>query len=208
MMFERQMPFSLEAEQAVLGSVLIDPAAMDEVSEIIGREDFHLPEHGEIFSAMREMYGRSRSIDVVLLLDELVRQGTYDAAGGEAYVRVLAEAVPVASHAAEYAAIVRDKAALRRVIAISEAMADAAYSGEEAAETVIERAEELVWGLGEKREKTGFTHIRDAIVQVYNRLHEIQTNPGKAMGMPTGFGGLDNAALRKSLETYGNKKGE
>ena len=86
---ERRMPFSLEAEQSVLGSVLIDPAVLDVLTGMITSEDFYLEEHRRIYSAMQGMFLRSKSIDVVTLIDELVREGVYDEAGGKEYISLL-----------------------------------------------------------------------------------------------------------------------
>ncbi len=195
LVFARQMPFSLEAEQSVLGSILLDPSKMGDVSGILRREDFFLSEHEEIYGVMQRMYAQDKSIDVVLLLEELVRNGTYDETGGERYIRLIAEVVPTAVNAAEYAKIVREKAVLRKIIRVGEQIAESVYSGAEDAEALIGNAEALVWGLSERHEASGFTHIRDAIMQVYRRLNDIQSNPGKAFGMPTGFGGLDKVLV-------------
>lgn len=191
LLFDNSMPFSLEAEQAVLGAILVDPAAIDTVSSVIRREDFRLSEHVEIYGAMMEMYRKSRSIDVVLLIDELVRGGVYDAAGGEAYVRALAEAVPVVSNVREYAEIVRDKAMLRRIIEVTEEINRAAHSGI-AGSQVLESAEELIYGLSVDGADGGFVHIRDAVMSVYQRLSDIKQHPEKVRGTVTGFDRLDD----------------
>jgi replicative DNA helicase len=143
------MPFSMEAEQALLGSILIDPACLD--STTASRSDFYLPEHAEIFTAMQKMYIESRSIDVVTLIDTLTQSGTYDEAGGRSYLTVIAGAVPTASNAEEYAKIVRDKATLRRIIESADNIAEAAYSGE-SAESVSELAESSFAGIADSRE--------------------------------------------------------
>ena len=124
----RRMPFSLEAEQAVLGSILIDPACMDDLAVIISRDDFYMPEHAEIFSAMQQMYLKSKNIDVVTLIEELVQTGTYDEAGGREYLKLVAEAVPTSANAKDYAGIVRDKAILRQLIGAGEDITEAAYA--------------------------------------------------------------------------------
>lgn len=189
-MTERHMPFSLEAEQSVLGSIMIDPVCMDTAAGILCAEDFHLPEHGAIFSAMQSMYAKSRSIDVVTLLDELVMNGTYDEAGGTDYLRIIAETVPTAANAADYARIVKEKSRLRRIAAAGEEISEAAYGGESAA-AVLERAEGLIYALSDHDTNKGFVHIREAIMRVYGHLNELQTNPGKARGTGTGFRSLD-----------------
>lgn len=192
---DRRMPFSLEAEQSVLGSIMIDPSCMDTVATLISRDDFYLPEHAEIFSAMQSMYLKSRNIDVVTLIDELVISGTYDEAGGNNYLKVIAEAVPTAVNAVDYAKIVRDRAILRQLIEAGEEIAEAAYAGDDEAEHLIEYAESKVFRIAEGRENKNFVHIRDALVQVYERLKLLRENPEAVKGTPTGFTALDNVIV-------------
>ncbi len=192
---DRRMPFSLEAEQSVLGSIMIDPSCMDTIATLISRDDFYLPEHAEIFSAMQSMYLKSRSIDVVTLIDELVVSGTYDEAGGNSYLKLIAETVPTAVNAVDYAKIVRDKAILRQLIEAGEDIAEAAYAGEDEAEHLIEYAESKVFRIAEGRENKNFVHIRDALLQVYERLKLLRENPDAVKGTPTGFTALDNVIV-------------
>ncbi len=192
---DRRMPFSLEAEQSVLGSIMIDPACMDTIATMISGDDFYLPEHTEIFSAMQSMYLKSKNIDVVTLLDELVISGTYDEAGGNSYLKLIAETVPTAVNAVDYAKIVRDKAILRQLIEAGEDIAEAAYAGEDEAEHLIEYAESKVFRIAEGRENKNFVHIRDALLQVYERLKLLKENPEAVKGTPTGFTALDNVIV-------------
>ncbi len=192
---DRRMPFSLEAEQSVLGSILIDPSGMDTIAALIGRDDFYLPEHAEIFSAMQSMYLKSKNIDVVTLIDELVTSGTYDEAGGNAYLKLVAETVPTAANVVDYAKIVRDKAILRQLIEAGENIVDAAYAGEDGAEQLVEYAESVIFRIAEGRENKNFLHIRDALLQVYERLKLLKENPEAVKGTPTGFTSLDNVIV-------------
>lgn len=192
---DRRMPFSLEAEQSVLGSIMIDPSCMDNIATLISRDDFYLPEHAEIFSAMQSMYLKNRNIDVVTLIDELVTSGTYDEAGGNNYLKLIAETVPTAANAVDYAKIVRDKAILRQLIEAGEDIAEAAYAGEDEAERLVEYAESKVFRIAEGRENKNFIHIRDALLQVYERLKLLKENPEEVKGTPTGFDSLDNVIV-------------
>ena len=99
----RRVPFSLEAEQSVLGAVLIKPDCMDRIIGVINSNDFYLTEHQQIFSAMQGMYLKSRNIDIITLLDELVKDGVYDEAGGKEYIGLISEIVPTASNVMDYA---------------------------------------------------------------------------------------------------------
>ena len=112
----RKLPFSLEAEQSVLGAILIDPPCFTEVAQIITHADFYLEEHKNIYLAMQELFLQSRDIDLITLIDTLVRKGVYDEAGGKNYIKIIAEIVPSSANVKEYARIVHDKCLLRRLI--------------------------------------------------------------------------------------------
>lgn len=195
---ERRMPFSLEAEQSLLGSILIDPVCLDDIAPLLSAEDFYMPEHSEIYSAMQSMYLKSKNIDVVTLIEELVQSGTYDEAGGREYLKLIAEAVPAAVNAKDYAKIVRDKAVLRQLIAAGEDIAESAYAGDDDAENLVEYAESKIFRIAEGRENKNFIHIRDALLQVYERLTKLSENPDELRGTPTGYADLDNVIVGMS----------
>ncbi len=192
---DRRMPFSLEAEQSLLGSILINPGCMDEIAPIVKDSDFYMPEHQEIFRAMQSMYLKSKNIDAVTLIEELVQSGTYDESGGREYLKLIAEAVPTAVNAADYAAIVRDKAILRQLIDAGEEISEAAYAGDDDAENIVEFAESKIFRIAEGRENKNFIHIRDALIQVYDRLTKLSQDPDSLKGTPTGFTALDNVIV-------------
>ena len=192
---DRKLPFSLEAEQSLLGSILIDPMCMDEIAPLISAEDFYVPEHTEIFRAMQSMYLKSKNIDVVTLIDELVKSGTYDESGGREYLRLVAEAVPTAANAKDYADIVRDKAVLRQLIEAGDDITEAAYAGDDSAENLVEFAESKIFRIAEGRENKNFVHIRDALIQVYDRLTKLSQAPEALRGTPTGYTALDNVIV-------------
>lgn len=191
-MFDRQLPFSLEAEQAVLCSVLIDPACIDSIQ--INKTNFYTPEHAEIFSAMQKMYAASKSIDVVTLIDTLTKSGTYDESGGREYLTVIANSVPSAANAKDYADIVREKSELRRIIETAETIAESAYAGE-SVESVRELAESSLYGIAEGREQKSFLHIRDGIYSVFENLRNLSEDPNRFRGIQTGFDALDKVII-------------
>ena len=154
-----------------------------------------LEEHKDVFTAMQKMYLRSKTIDVVTLLDELVRDGVYDEAGGKDYIRLISEIVPSAANVKDYAEIVRDKSMLRALIGACDDITTMAYSEQEDTAHLVEMAEQKIFSVAEGRENKGFTHIRDALVQVYDRLHLLAENKAEALGMPTGFSGLDRVLV-------------
>jgi replicative DNA helicase len=197
---DRRLPFSLIAEQSLLGSILIDPNCFNEVAELTKSEDFYLKEHKDIFLAMHELYLANRSIDVVTLIEALVRAGVYDKANGEQYIRTIAEVVPNALNAMDYAKIVRDKSQLRQLIAICGDVTDTAYSEQDDVGHTIEYAEAQIFALAQGRDTKNFRHIRDVLVDVYAHLHELNTNKEATRGTQTGFSGLDKvlAGMGKS----------
>ena len=196
----RKLPFSLIAEQSLLGSILIDPQCFNDITELVRSEDFYLEEHKQIFLAMHELFLGNHQIDVVTLIDALVRAGVYDKAGGEQYIRTIAEVVPNAYNAKDYAKIVRDKSQLRQLIAICGEVTDIAYSEQDEVTHTIEYAESQVFALAQGRDTKSFRHIRDVLVDVYAHLHELSVDKNAAQGTQTGFSGLDRvlAGMGKS----------
>ncbi len=192
---ERRMPFSLEAEQSVLGAVLINPAVLDTLTGMISSDDFYLEEHRRIYSAMQGMFLRSKSIDVVTLIDELVREGVYDEAGGKEYIRLIVDLVPTAANAKDYAQIVRDKSVLRSLIGATEEITDTAYKEQDDVQRLIEMAESKIYAIAEQKENKNFVHIKDALLRVYDNLQNLMTNKEETLGMSTGFSGLDRVLV-------------
>ena len=191
----RRMPFSLEAEQSVLGAILIDPTCMDKLAGILTADDFQLEEHAELFRTMQGMYLRSRTIDVVTLIDELVKNGVYDEAGGKDYIRLISEIVPSTSNVKDYAEIVRDKSILRSLIHVCEEVSETAYSEQDDVPHLVEMAEQKIFAIAEGHENKNFIHIKTALMQVYDRLHMLSENKAEVLGMPTGFSGLDRVLV-------------
>ena len=191
----RRMPFSLEAEQSVLGAILINPECFNDLAGILTVEDFQLEEHRDIYNVMQSMYLKNREIDVVTLIDELVKTGTYDEAGGKEYIRLIAELVPSSANVKDYANIVREKALLRSLITTCGEITEDAFGEQDDADRQLELAEAKIFAIAEKRENKGFTHIRDALVGVYQHLQDVKNDPVGTMGVPTGFSGLDRVLV-------------
>lgn len=187
----RKMPFSLPAEQSLLGSLLIDPEAINQVADRLVAEDFYLTEHRQIYLAMQELFLASRNIDVVTLMDMLVTRGVYDKSGGEDYLRTLAESVPDAMNVRDYAKIVKEKSTLRQLIDAGNEIAETAYSEQDSVEDIITHAETLIYDVAQGRNAKNFVHIQDVATSVYDRLQLIQTDPSALQGTKSGFDGLD-----------------
>ena len=190
--FVRKLPFSLDAEQSVLGSILIDPESFNVTAGIIKSEDFYLEEHREIYLAMQDLYLKNKEIDVVTLIESLVKRGVYDEANSRSYIKLIADVVPSAANVADYARIVKDKSLLRALISASDEISEAAYSAGDDVMHIIGNAEQKIFAIAEGHDQKGFEHIRDVLVRSYEHMHLLQTNPEETKGTPTGFGGLDN----------------
>ena len=192
---QRRMPFSLEAEQSVLASIMIDPACMDKVSMIVKSEDFYVDAHAEIFRIMLSMYLKSRNIDVVTLLSELKNNDVYDEESGREDLKLIADVVPTASNAEDYAKIVKNKAILRRLIKAGEEIAEDAYTEIDDADLLLENAEEKIYSIADDRENKSFTPIRNLMATVQQQIKERKINPDVNIGTPTGFPALDSVIV-------------
>ncbi|MCI8388410.1 MAG: replicative DNA helicase [Clostridiales bacterium] len=191
----RKLPFSLEAEQSVLGSILIDPECFNLIAGILKSEDFYVENHAEIYLAMQDLYLQNRYIDIVTLIDTLVHRGVYDEKTSRSYIKLIADVVPSASNVADYARIVKDKSLLRSLIAASNEISESAYSAEDDVSRIIGNAEQRIFSIAEGNEQKGFTHIRELLVSTYEHLHSLQTNRAEMMGTPTGFSDLDKVLV-------------
>ncbi len=187
----RKLPFSLIAEQSLLGSVLVDPESLNDIAEMITANDFYLTEHAQIFTAMHELFLVNREIDVVTLIDTLVTKGIYNKSGGEDYIRALYQAVPNAMNIKDYAKIVKEKSLLRSLINTCTDISDKAYSEEGSASDLVEYAESSIFDIAQGRDTKNFRHIRDVIGEVYKHLHTMATEGESAQGTRTGFSGID-----------------
>ena len=193
--YTRRMPVAIEAEQSVLGSILISPACFDKIAGVITSDDFYLEEHRHIFEAMKELYVKSKEIDPVTLIDALVRDGVYDKAGGTEYVKLIAKTVPTAANVLDYANIVRDKSTLRNLISTCEDITGEAYAEVGEVEHMLDAAEQRIFQIAERRESKNFERISDVLARVYANLELISKDKSALKGTPTGFSGLDRVLV-------------
>ena len=192
---QRKLPFSLEAEQSVLGSILVDPQKISEIATLISVEDFYLEEHREIFSAMQKLFLQSKEIDIILLMDALVQEGVYNLEESKSYIRTIAEIVPSSENIKDYATIVRDKALLRKLIEVCGDITEDAYGEQDTASNIINSAESKVFAIAQTKEQKDFAHIRDVLIETYRQIQEIAENKGDVGGVPTGFSGIDQVLV-------------
>ena len=192
----RQFPSAIQAEQALLGAIIIDSEAFDKVAGIIKPEDFYLEEHKHIYNAILKMYSASRTIDTVTLVNAIVEFGNRDQAGGIQYVSMLAEAVPSVSNVKDYAQIVKDKSTLRRLIVDCESIIEDAYN-ETDVKMLVDSAEQKVFDISHKNnESKDFRHIRDVLQNVYRDIEKLSETGGAVTGSKTGFSDLDKMLVQ------------
>ena len=189
----KQLPFSLEAEQAVLGSILIDPENFKEVANFLTERDFYLEEHKNIYTAMKLLYlDMNVSIDVVTLINALVENGTYDERSGKEYIKKICEMVPTSANLIDYANIVKDKSILRQLIEASDRISEAAYSEQETTEDILDFAEQEIYGISESNMSKGFVSITELVTRTYSKISEISRNPELMSGLQTNYSKLDS----------------
>ena len=196
----KKMPVSLIAEQSLLGSILIDPDAFNEIADIVSSNDFYISEHTQIFLAMHELFLTNSEIDIVTLIDMLVRKGIYDKSGGEDYIRTLYQIVPNALNVKDYAKIVKEKSVLRDLIEVCGDISDAAYKEHESTTSIIDYAEGKIFEIAQGRSSKNFRHIREVLGAVYENLQALSVNAESVQTTNTGFSGLDSvlAGMGKS----------
>lgn len=189
-LLSRQAPYSVEAEQAVLGSMLIDPRCIPTVIEALKPDDFYMETDRLIYDTIHQMFLGGRPIDPITVLDEMKAQGYKEAARRELFLQII-ETTPTSNNVSEYAAIVRSKSMLRELQKVSSEIIALTRSEEESADTVADLAEQKIYAVRQGREVQGFSSINEAIQEVYAHLDEMAANPGKLPGLPTGFSQLD-----------------
>ena len=198
-LFSRQSPYSVEAEQAVLGSMLISSACVPGVIEQLKPEDFYVETNRLIFDTISQMFTEGRPIDPVTVLDEMKAAGYKNHANREYFLQLI-ETTPSATNVEEYTAIVRGKSMLRELQQASSEIIDMTRQEEEDPQTIADLAEQKIYAVRQGREVKGFASINEAIREVYDQLDELAANPGKLPGIPTGFSMLDQyiGGLNKS----------
>ena len=192
----KQMPVSIEAEQALLGALIIKPDSFEKIGGIVNAEDFYLEEHKHIYSALMRMYSESRRIDTVTLVNALVEAGDRDESGGIQYISLIAQSVPATSNVKDYAQIVKEKSTLRRLIDICDDVSSQAYDEASAVRDIVDNAEQKIFDLSNNNDTREFRHIRDIMQNVYQELSVLSEKKGASDGTKTGYSGLDKMLVQ------------
>ena len=184
-------PHSEEAEQSVIGSILIDHDAVSVAAENLKAEDFYNLRHKEIFEAILDLYQEGRAVDLVTLKSQLERRGKLEAAGDMKYLTQIAAAVPNSVHIRQYVKIVKDKALYRKFIQLGNQVLAQSFSTETPIEELSEHVEKEVFGILQNRGSEDFAHIKDVLMESFDDIEKIAQNGGELAGISTGFIDLD-----------------
>lgn len=199
-LLSRQMPHSVEAEQAVLGSILIDERCVPQVIEALKPEDFYLRQNREIYETICSMFNYSETIDPVTVLDKMKQSGVYDENTSYDYIRQLMVITPTSANVNEYVSIVKDKSLLRRVAETAGAITALIQEGTATAQEALEAAEQRIYAIRQGRSAQGLEHISSVLLGVYDRLNELAASGDAVPGLSTGLPDVDAAisGLNKS----------
>jgi replicative DNA helicase len=189
---DRIPPHDLEAEVAVLGSMLLDPEAAGNVVSILRPEHFYKGPHADVYAVLTELYDANRAIDIVLLREELQRRGVLEKIGGTSFLSRIVASVPTAANAEHYARIVLEAGLRRSVIQAANEVEAEAYDGAGGAGELIDFAESRFFDLDRRAESGEAVHIKDVLNETFQRIDAMQGQSGRLTGVPTGFYDLDD----------------
>ena len=187
----RQAPHSLEAEQAVLGSMLIDGRCINEVVGLVRPDDFYLQTNREIYETIYEMFSYSQPIDPVTVLDKMRERGVFDEQNSPKYLMQLMEITPTAANVKQYAQIVRDKSLLRGLSTAASDIVDTVYEGVGTAQDILEAAEKRIFAIRRGNAVDSLEHVGTILLKVYDRLAELAKSDSDISGLSTGLRDLD-----------------
>ncbi|HEY9062177.1 MAG TPA: replicative DNA helicase [Pseudobacteroides sp.] len=189
--FGRVPPQSIEAEQSVIGSMLLDKEVIPVVTEVLKSEDFYRADHKEIFEAVMDLFDSGEPVDLITVSEQLKLRGTLDNIGGLEYLTNIASAVPTTANAKHYAKIVEEKSTLRKLIKASSEIVNLGYEASEELSYIVDKAEKSIFDVLQKRGTQGFAPIKEVLVDAFNKLEELYNNKGHVTGIPTKFVDLD-----------------
>lgn len=189
--FQKIPPHSLEAEQSLLGSMMLSEEAVETATNFVSSDDFYQSSHRYIFTALVDLYKTSKPCDIVTLQEELKRQEHLADAGGVSYLAQLLNVVPTAKNASQYATIVKEKSLLRRLISTSAEISDNAYDPQAVAEGLIDTAEQRILQLNQFKKTKPYEYMKDLVQVTMDELSRLFENHNAVTGIPSGFTKLD-----------------
>ena len=188
---KRILPHSMEAEQSVIGSMIMDREASVVASELVTGEDFYSRQYGILFETMVELHNEGKPVDLVTLQDRLKEKDVPPEVSSLEFVRDLITAVPTSANIKYYAGIVAEKATLRKLIRLNEEIASTCYAGKESLEVILEDTEKKIFEVVQKRNTGEFVPIRQVVMNAMDRIERASKNKGAVTGIATGFADLD-----------------
>lgn len=193
-------PNSMEAEQSVLGAMLLDKEAVSVATEFISGEDFYREAHKEIFEAIVDIFDKGQPVDLITLPEKLKVRNTLEAVGGITYLTNLMSIVPSTHNVGHYAKIIEEKSLLRKLIKASNEIMGKSYEAREDVVNVIDMAEKCIFDISLNRSSQGFVHIKKILNTNFDKIEELYLNKGRITGVSTGFDDLDEmlSGLQKS----------
>lgn len=186
-------PHDVGAEESLLGSLLMDKDAVINVIDLVKPDYFYKESHQDIFRAILELYSSRDPIDIVTVSTQLKKNKRLKDIGGTAYLTKLANGVPTASHAKQYARIVKDLSTKRSLISLSANLNELAFDEGRRTEDILDKAESDIFAISQTHVERSFVHIKEALAESFDRLDELQKHSGGLRGVPTGFADLDDA---------------
>ena len=188
---ERIPPQNLDAEQSVLGAMLIDKEASAKVIQMLSPQDFYRDANGLIFEAIANLVDRNEAVDIITLSEELRQTSLLDQVGGVAYVAGLANSVPSAANVEHYARIVEEKSILRKLISVSNRIGRLGYEADDEVEVLLDKAEQMVFELTQTKAHSGIVPLKEVLISTFERIEFLYQNKGNITGVPSGFPALD-----------------
>ena len=191
-MAEKIPPHNNDAERSVLGSAMLNKDALFDVIEIVSPDDFYNKANQEIFSTMRDMYNAGKACDIVTVTEELKKRGTLAACGGSAYISSLTSEIPSTVNASEYAKIIAEEAALRRLIQASEEIRESCFERKDSSDNIMDDAEKKIFSIAESGQKRDYTSVKDVMFADMDIISKRSMESGSLTGVTSGFRDLDN----------------
>ena len=185
MLLEKLPPYNLEAEQAVLGSMLIDKEAVYVALELLKAEDFYKEAHQLLFGAIVGLESRGEPVDMVTLTEELHRLNEVEKVGGVGYVAEIANIVPTAANVRHYAEIVAEKSILRQLIRVTTNIANRCYEDQEETHDLLDSAERMILEIAEERKFTGLVPLKEVLGDTLEKIEYLAGNKGNITGVPS-----------------------
>lgn len=187
----RSLPYNLEAEQSVIGSMLIDKTAISRAVEVLKSDDFYRDSHKVIFNAIFDLYQRDTPIDMITLLEHLRSAEKLDASGGITYITEISNSIPSTANLSSYIKIVEDKSILRRLIRASTEIMENCYNKQDDVEAVMDLAEQKVFNIAERKNSSDFEAMNTVLERGFLEIERIFNNKGETTGVSSGFPELD-----------------